>query len=257
MTGAIYEDIVGWWVLEAPERYGVESVISDRALGKADFWQMIMMDIKKAKKGGLRFYTYPHEKIDPTWLHSGGVDFATLKDNKPDKGRDMFSICYGAKTPLNQLVVVGGILEQCTQADAERYMAGSHKTYTPWRTGFFEEDGAGEQFFMFFIQRNPGARWIGKKTGGKSKPYRQEKEMGPWMDNATVLISDADTPYLNELRKALQNFPDGNNDVRDGLYWLCHAFPEVLVLPVIREGEGLPTKQRKQVGMQSAWSNLQ
>jgi len=105
VTNAIYEDIVGWWVLEWPERYGVESIISDRALGKADFWQMIMMDIHTARSAGLKYYTYPHENIDPTWIHSGGCDFATVLDNKPNPGRDLFSIVYGAKTPLNQLVI--------------------------------------------------------------------------------------------------------------------------------------------------------
>jgi hypothetical protein len=256
VTGAIYEDIVGWWVLAWPEHYGIESVISDRALGKHDFWQMIMMDIKTAKTGGLRYYTYPHERIDPTWIHSGGVDFATLRFNQKNEGRSMFSICYGAKTPLNQLVVTDGILDHCTQAEAERYMSNSHKRFTNWRFGYFEEDGSGEQFYMFFIQRNPGAKWNSKKTGGKSKPYRQEKEMGPWLDNATVLISDADTPYLNALRKALNDFPDGNNDVRDGLYWLCHAFPEVLIMPVSKEGTGLPSQVKKPAGLNSVWSNV-
>jgi hypothetical protein len=258
VTGAIYEDIVGWWILEWPERYGIESIISDRALGKSDFWQMIMMDIHKAKSGGLRYYTYPHEKIDPTWLHSGGCDFATLGvTGKGDPGRSLFALPYGAKTPLNQLVVVDVVLEQCTQAQAEQYMANSHKKYRNWRPGVFEGDGSGEQYFMFFLQRNPGAKWTMQKSGGKAKLYRQEKEMGPWLENATVLISDAPTPGLIALRKALDDFPEGNNDVRDGCYWLCRAFPEVLVMPQAREGEGLAHPgAKKQVGLQSAWSRL-
>ncbi len=175
----------------------------------------------------------------------------------PDPGRDLFSICEGAKTPLNQLVITGGVIEQCTQAQAEDYLNNRHKTFKSWRTGIFEGDGAGEQFFMFFVQRNRGAKWRMEKTGGKSKRYRQEQEMGPWLENGTVLISDADDPYLNALRKALADFPDGNNDVRDGLYWLCRAFPEVLVLPQPKPGEGLPKpEQRQQAGLQSAWSNL-
>lgn len=255
VTGNIYEDIVGWWVLEWPEKFGIESIISERSLGKFEFWQMIMMDIHTAKTAGLRYYSYPHERIDPTWLHSGGCDFATLKDQKPDPGRDLFSICEGAKTPLNQLVITGGVIEQCTQAQAEDYLNNRHKTFRNWRTGIFEGDGAGEQFFMFFIQRNRGARWRLEKTGGKSKRYRQEQEMGPWLENGTVLISDADDPYLNALRKALDDFPDGNNDVRDGLYWLCRAFPEVLVMPA--RAEALPKPgQPKSVGLQSAWSRL-
>ncbi len=259
VTGVIYEDISGWWVLEDPERFGVESIIAERSLGRFEFWQMIMMDLRTARTGGLRYYTYPHEQIDPTWLHSGGCDFATLGMDgaKADPGRCLFALPYGAKTPLNQLVVTDVILEQCTQAQAEEYMATSHKKFRNWRAGVFEGDGAGEQYFMFFVQRNPGARWTMQKTGGKAKSYRQEKEMGPWLENGTVLVSDAPTPGLIALRKALDDFPDGNNDVRDGLYWLCRAFPEVLVMPRAREGEGLNLpSQKQQAGLQSPWSRL-
>jgi hypothetical protein len=256
VTGKVYEDLVGWWVLEDPDRFGVEAIISERSMGRFQFWQMIMMDIHTAKTTGLRYYSYPHEHIDPTWLHSGGCDFATVLEAKPDPGRDFFSISYGAKTPLNQLVVVDVILEQCTQTQAEEYLSGSHKRYRNWRTGIFEGDGGGEQFFLFFIQRNRDAKWISKKTGGKAKRFRQEKEMGPWLENGTVLISDAVTPGLIALRQALEDFPDGNNDVRDGLYWLCHAFPEVLVLPVTpAQGLSRPGQQKAQ-GLKSAWSNL-
>lgn len=256
VTDVIYDDIAGWWVLTWPEHYGINSVISDRALGKKDFWQMIMMDIQTAKTAGLKYHLYPHENIDPTWIHGGGCDFATLKDKEPDAGRDMFSICYGAKTPLNQLVITGGILEQCTQAQAEEYLNNSHKTFKNWRTGIFEGDGAGEQFFLFFIQRNLNAKWRMEKTRGVSKRYRQEKEMGPWFENGTVLISDADTPYLNGLRKAMNDFPDGNNDVRDGAYWLCRAFPELLVLAVPKDDK-LPTATAKKAGsLASPWSRI-
>jgi hypothetical protein len=257
-TGVMYEDIAGWWILEDPARHNVDSIISERSLGRFDFWQMIMINLKQAKTGGLKFHLYPHDRIDPAWTASGGCDFATLgEDGKQvDPGRDMFSIAYGARTPYNQLVVTDGIIEQCTQLQAEEHMKGSHSRFINWRTGIFEGDGAGEQFWMFFVQRNKGARWRMEKTGNKSKRYRQEREMGPWLENGSVMISDADTPYLNDLRKALYDFPDGNNDIRDGLYWLCRAFPEVLVLPGNKDGQGLPPPKPQPQGLASAWSNL-
>lgn len=258
-TGVVFDDIVGYWILQYPEIIGVESIIAERSLSKFEFWQMMMMDIKTAKTAGLRYYSYKHEDIDPTWLHSGGCDFATLGETKivVDKGRDKFSIAYGAKTPRNQMVVVDGILEQCTQAQAESHMTASEKKFKNWRPGIFEGDGAGEQFWLSFISRNRGARWMMKKTGGTAKRYRQEREMGPWLENATVLISDAQTPYLNALRKALEDFPDGNNDVRDGLYWLCRAFPETLVLPYEEEHELPQAVQNKNVyHLDSIWSKM-
>lgn len=255
VNGAFYSDIMGWWKLEWGEKFGISSIIAERSLGKAEFWQMIMMDITTGRTGGFKYYSFPHERIDPTWLHSGGCDFATLKDSKKDAGRDLFSIAYGAKTPYNTMVIVDGVIEQCTQAQAEDYLKNSHLKFKHWRTGIFEGDGAGEQFYLYFIQRNRGARWGIKKTGGKAKRYRQESEMSPWLENGTVLISDADTPYLNALRKALDEFPDGNNDVRDGLYWLCHAFPEVLVMPTPPQNNLPVFGQAKRTTLKSAWSS--
>lgn len=260
-NGAVYDDITGWWKLTWAEHYGIESVIADRSYGKFAFHQMYMLDIETGKSNGLKYQLYDHTKIDPQWITSGGCDFATLKDthNTPDAGRDKFSIAYGKKTPYNQIVITDGILEQCTQAQAEEYMKASPARFANWRTGVFEGDGAGEQFYLFFIQRNPSARWTMKKTGGKAKSYRQEKEMGPWLENGTVQISDAPTPYLLALRAALDDFPNGNNDVRDGLYWLCHAFPECLIL-ADQHADNLQTPQqlrsRNPYHLESVWSHL-
>ena len=49
-----------------------------------------------------------------------------------------------------------------------------------------------------------------------------------------VRISDADTPFLNALRKSFDDYPDGGvaaDDIRDAVYWLCKAFPEIWDVP--------------------------
>ena len=84
-----------------------------------------------------------------------------------------------------------------------------------------------------------------QKTGGKAKHYRQERELGPWLENGKVMVSDGDTPYLNALRKALDDFPDGNNDIRDGLYWLLYAFPETLIMPEAEERVSRRERQKE------------
>lgn len=229
INGMVFDDIVGWWKLRWPERFGPKAIIFERSFGKGTFWQMIMLDLSASKASGLKYYTYPHESIDPHWVKGGGVDFATVMDNKPNPGRDKFSLCEGTKTPLNQVVVFDGVIEQCTQAQAEEYMK-TPQNLAGWRRTVIEGDGVGEQFFVGLIRRNPGLRVDMRKTGGKQKRYRQEKELGPWLENGIIMISDADTPYLCALRKALDDFPDGNNDIRDGLYWMAFAFPECMVI---------------------------
>lgn len=256
-NGAVFEDIIGWWELVWPERFGPASIIRARADGKAAFWQMIMLDIHTAKEGGLKYHSYPHDKIDQNWVAGGGCDFATLKaDGKKDTGRDKFSLCFGVKTPVNQLVIVDGIIEQVTQARAESLMNAAQTRFRGWRGGIFEGDGAGEQFYMSYVSRNPGSLWRIEKTKGVPKTIRQERELGVWLENGTVLISDADTPYLNALRRALDDFPDGNNDIRDGAYWLCRIFPECLITPYMPKDKLPLPNQKPNLSLGSVWSHL-
>jgi hypothetical protein len=249
--GLTFPDIVGWWKMTWPEMFGPKAIIRERATaGLRGFARMFLLDLKAAKVHGLRYFTFPHQNIDPRWPAGGGCDLATVIKKKlvDDPGRDYFSLAYGLKDPLNRLIVMDGIFEQCTQAQAEEHLKKPQSIFTNWRNTVIEGDGAGETFYVALMLRNPGLRLHMMKTGGKSKQHRQERELGPWLETAMVLISDADTPYLNALRKALDDFPEGNNDIRDGLYWLCRGFPETLKMP--EERDELP-----QVGAQSGKAN--
>jgi hypothetical protein len=233
--GLVYNDMIGDWIITWPEMYNEEAVMAERAkAGLRGFSRMFLLDLRASKQNGLRYYSYPHKDIDVNkWPLYGGVDFATvLKKGKiDDPGRDYFSMAYGGKDAQNRLVVWDGIFEQCTQAQAEAHMKKPQTLFRNWQYTIIEGDGVGEQFWIGLTSRNPGLRVLMDKTKGKSKRYRQEKELGVWLERGMILISDADTPYLNELRKALDDFPDGNNDIRDGLYWLAKSCPEVMVEP--------------------------
>lgn len=240
--GNVYVDIVGWWKLRWPEKFGIKAIIRERATGALrGFSRMFLLDLNAAKKAGLKYYMYPHEQIDTVkWPMYGGADLAFVmrSTGRKDPGRDYFSLAYGAKDPLGRLIVVDGIFEQCTQAEAEVHLKKPQEIFKGWHYTVLEGDGIGETFYTSLMMRNPGLKVTMMKTKGKGKRYRQEQEMGPWLENGQVMISDADTPYLNALRKALDDFPDGNNDIRDGLYWLCRAVPDVLV--VKRDDDRLP-----------------
>jgi len=252
-NGRVYEDIIGWWFLTAPEIFGVESVISERALGKPRFWQMHMMDIWAARDSVIRYHSYDHTKIDPTWPHGGGCDFATLgtQRNIPDKQRDKFSIAVGGKTPFNQVVVDGGFLGQVTQAHAEARLQSAQDTHVSWRGTKFEVQGSGEQFFLTLAQRNPKLILTAGRPGRRNKDDRILNELGPWLENGQILISDERTDFLDDLRQSLDDFPDGNKDIRDSLYYLALNFPECLVIarPV---DEGLGPRKHKR-GLKSPW----
>ena len=234
--GISFGDIRGWWKLAWDEMFDAGRIVVERAkAGLRGFSRMFLLDLASGRQGGLKFYTYPADRIEvDRWELGAGVDFATVLESTRSEqtGRDKFSMAWGAKDPLGRIIVFDGILEQCTQAQAEDHMEKPQSVFgRRWRRTVLEGDGIGEQFFISLMRRNPGLRVIMQKTGGKAKHYRQERELGPWLENGRVLVSDGDTPYLNALRKALDDFPDGNNDIRDGLYWLLFVFPETLTMP--------------------------
>ena len=249
VDGTLYEDVAGWWVRTWPEKYPPNVIVSERATaGVRGFPRMFLLDLAAAQKlHGLKYYTYPAGEIDLKWPMWGGVDMAQVlrKERVDNPGRDYFSMAYGALTPIEQLVVVDGILEQCTQLEVDTHLKKPQAMFKNWRNSVVEGDGVGEPIFVATMMRNPGLKLQMRKTGGKSKSYRQDKEMGPLLEGARVLISDADTPYLNALRRALDDFPDGNNDIRDGLYWLCRAVPQVWKAQETADGEPVATREKE------------
>jgi phage terminase large subunit-like protein len=92
-----------------------------------------------------------------------------------------------------------------------------------------EGDGKGEEFIQT-IRRNPGLRILALKTGGKRKSARLEKGLQPALASGQVKISDANTPFLNALRKELADYPHSrHDDTMDAVYWALRGMPDVLV----------------------------
>ena len=187
---------------------------------------------------------YPNTELKATWPVVGGVDYAGSMDewkNKKGMG-DYFALAYVAKLPGGGAVVVDGVLERCTQADAEIYVRQAQGMWPGWISAVVEGDGRGEDFIQV-LKRNPGLKIVPMKTGGKGKAERLERQMGPWLANGTVRVSDADTPFLNELRKELDLWPlSAHDDALDAVYWALRGMPEVLSMPV--EESVLPAEMR-------------
>jgi len=68
--------------------------------------------------------------------------------------------------------------------------------------------------------------------------------MSPWLESGIIRVSDAETPFLNELRRELDNYPNHtHDDALDALYWALRGMPDVLTLP--RADEELPERYKK------------
>lgn len=229
-----YTDIVGRWRVKWPEKYTGNVIVRwRRRVGRRDFARMYKLDLDASKETGMKYQSYPQEVIDYNLEFGAGVDFASIRDRfqarEKLRNRSYFAICYGCKLPTGGIVVVGGDFGHKTQAEGEAIVERVQNSFKRFRHTIVEDAGS-SQAFIDILQRKPSLRIIPKTTGGKAKHQRQENA-GAWLEMGIVRISDADTPFLNTLRVALDNYPDGNDDVRDALVNLLLCFPEELQLP--------------------------
>lgn len=255
-TGAVYDDIIGWWILTEPKRFGVNSIMSERSLGKAEFWQMIMMDIKTGKTGGLKYYPYPKDRIEKHWPTLAGVDPSfTLQDRQEHISKNSsFAMAVGSKIPGGNAVLRGGVLEQCNLNRAATHIMSAQSDYPNWLFSAVENVGMGLLFKETIRLINPnlilvtsdlgGIRQAGEKAGkAKNKKTRIETELAPWLENAVILISDdPDDKFLSAVKDGLENFhelddqsADERLDALDAFYHMVKAMPDVLQRRVSRE----------------------
>lgn len=262
-NGATYEDIVGWWLLTWPN-FGIQSIISARSFGKSSFWQMYMVDIDTAKTSGLRYYLYEHENIDRAWMTVGGVDPTNVARDSEVGGskRSAFALCYLSKLPQGGAVVVDGVLKPCGIEESKGYILDAQTMFPNWWTTGVENVGGGAVYLQY-LGTDPRVKKIASNltmtgTGKvKSKKDRINLELSPWLENMTIRISDANTPFLNALRQLFDNFFDEKDDFEgwdaaDSLYHAAKLIPDVL--RVSDASEELPSVRRNKGNLWTPWS---
>jgi hypothetical protein len=255
-VGVYYEDIKGWWILTFPENFGLNAIIQERSFGKSEFWQMIMLDLGMAATGKLKYYTYPASEIDWTLPVIGGCDPTNDDDTLTSTDdRSYFTLAYIAKLPGGGAVIVDGVLEQCSQLAAENYILSAQEKFSNWQY-VAVENVAGGKGFIQTLRRNSKIRVVpsGLKdiTDAKirSKKDRLSKNSSYFEDMA-VRISDADTPFLNALRRAFNHFYDLSDkdyafDAWDATFHAMRQMPDALKKKVPDEHGHQTNKNRGQ-----------
>jgi hypothetical protein len=258
-------------VLAWPSEMGLEEMeMWRRTEGPAEFARMILCDLTKAANTLFKWYTFPHEQIDPRWMKAGGVDYASI--NMPTRqvagDRSHFAEAVVTKSPWNTIIVQDGYVAQITQTEAEQHVMSTQEGYKmtgAWKTTVIESNGKGEEFIAL-MRRNQGFNVLPNSVGVAYKPKRLA-EMMPWMENGVVLVSDADTPFLNTFRKFMELYPNIDKhdkmwDVADSVWHALHAFPECLTLGrkiTTARGEGSPwvkEKKKNPFVIEQNWSGL-
>jgi len=241
-----------WWKPTWEEGFPAEDILKERRSGgstKSSFYRAYMCDLVRAKDIVLKYQPYPHEKIKWDWPIVGGVDYASviIPTRQRQGGRSHFALAYVLKPPEGGAVVGGGVLEQCTQAQAEVYVKRGQNIYPAWQHTVVEGDGKGEEFIAL-IQRNPELRIVPMKTKGVAKSQRLYEGMSAPLETGRIRISDEDTPFLNALRKWLEEFPnisvhDSGWDAADATYWALKGVPDVLAVPTTEGNALIPSKK--------------
>ena len=252
--GYLYHDIVGWWIITWPEQYSPEDIIRLRAkTTKRGFARMYLLDLIAAKEGGLSFQLYPADAIEYDWIACGGVDYASIRHRleRNTTNRDLFAMAYLLKVPTGGAVIVGGVAGHYTQSGALDQVEIAQNTFKNWRYAVVEDIAKGEVFIDTLLLY-PHLRIFPNPPGNLPKPQRQEKILGPVLQTGIVRVSDADTPFLNLLRKALDDYPDGSDDARDAALNAVQGFPELMSRA--SDGENKPKKKTGNPVYETDWN---
>ncbi len=255
--GAVYfehKQLIGWFRLAWADHIPMESVKSlYNYSGHRGFYRMYLLSLIGSSDLGLPFMSFPQEKVDDllqdhNLIACGGVDYASMIEIRgkviDPRNRSKFALAYGFILPTRVFVVTGGILGHYTQLKAEGHVEKVQALHKNYRTTGVEMNGKGEEFYAV-LARKPELDLFPYWTGKKSKDKRLESELGPWLEMGKIMVSDADTPFLNDLRKALWEFPHGNLDVLDAVFGVSKTIPDVLVVDKLPDDESLPSARRK------------
>jgi hypothetical protein len=249
-----HKQLKGWFRLAWPDHVPYEGVISLYNLtGHRGFYRMYLLSLIGSSDLGLPFMSFPHEKVkeyeqEYNLVACGGVDYASVIEIRgkaiDPRNRNKFALAYGYILPTRVFVITGGINGYFTQLKAEGHVEKVQGMHSNWRTTGVEMNGKGEEFFAV-LARKPELDLFPYWTGKINKEKRLETELGPWLEMGKIMVSDEDTPFLNDLRKALWEFPYGNLDELDAVFGVSKTIPDVLVVDKLPEEQNLPHARHK------------
>lgn len=227
-----YQKLQGWFRLSWPDHFGEERVKLEYDLSKyRGFMRMYMLTIIAASDAGVSYVSYPADELHPEKLVvTGGLDYASVVEPtlREIRSRSYLAFLWCAHLPQGGVVIVDGVFDQLTRLQSEVHLEKVQNAYPLYRQTDFELDGKGEEAYIAIMQRHPGLRIVGVRTRNKNKYKRFEDEVQPDFEDGSIMVSDADTPALNALREALENYPYGNMDILDACYYIRTSASDAL-----------------------------
>lgn len=200
-----------------PEVFPMQRVlVMMKAMGTR-FGQMALCDIELSKPRNMRYQSFPHREIKwNEWPQILGIDpVGWVKGVSKEEGVSHFAGAQFLKTPYNRLVVGDGFVEKIDALEGETRVADIQRTYSKtYLNASIELNGSGAMWIAL-ITRSSGVKYNGHQVseiGKGSKKDRQYRFLQPLFGSGSILVSDADTPFLNAVREYLDVFPNFADD---------------------------------------------
>ncbi len=263
-----YREVDGVVTYAWPDQRGKDWVERKRKItSQNEFARMVLLDLSKLGTKSFRYQSFPHMSIDWKWPMIVGVDPVTTSPMVTGRegGISHFAMCMALQTPFNKVVIPDGIVEKISADDGERKIVEVQRMYPNFDRASIEIDGGGV-LFASMVSRNPGLRFsphlVSELPKGRKK-YRGYNFLEPLFRNGIIVISDANTPFLNRLRSYLDNYPNFPDtasewDVADSLLMAIFDMPEVwsqLITSVSGENTVKNIWEKKKI-TPSPWSSL-
>ena len=216
-----------------PEEFDDARIQKERnKAGEIEAARMYWLDLSKTKGLVLNrdwIDTFDHDAIMDYWDTYIGIDYSSTADpRKTDV--DYFALAVGKMIPgIHKLVIVDGIRERVTQADAELAVVSKAREYPRLIQIGVEAIITGDEFLKVLLRSDllkAGIVPEGLKGGPfqKSKGYRYEKIMGPAFQRKQVLLSTAENEFINTFRDEYLNWQGDamekqyHNDTLDAVF---------------------------------------
>lgn len=210
-----------------PEWWSKERALARKIqVGDVSWARNYLLDLKRASDIPLRYYTVPHDGLNPEWVAASGVDYASqMAATSARPGRSNYARADLLKRPTGGVAVYDGVVGQFPQEDGEFFTEQAQKLFPNFRGTVIEAIGKGEEHFNTMMRRH-GLKLVPYKSHRKSKPDRLVMDLGPYLQRGALVLSDADTPFLNTARRFADKFPNVTNDdagwdVWDAIYLAC------------------------------------
>jgi hypothetical protein len=216
-----------------PENFDQERLAELRSLvGDLEFDRMYLCNIEAAEGLELKkdwLHVYPSDRINPTWSVVFGIDYASLSDILNPGNRDYFALAVGAVIPNGGMVIIDGVYEKLTQAEAELRVSSMARLYPTLQAIGYENLGGAKEAFNILL-RTTNLPLIPFTKGNRKKREIYHKVLAPAFQSTRLRITDAPNKFVIAFKNEWLTYPAAqHDDALDAVFYCARAGADYLL----------------------------